>query len=101
MMARLRVGRLTEVEDRALSGEPVRLLALAPRERLLEHLEHPETRVAGRVQRAALDERLERALVARRRVDTFAEVPDRRERPVLLAGADDPARRRLPHVLHG
>ena len=55
--------RVAEVEDRALAGEPVGLLAAAPRERRLEHLEHPLARRAGRVERAALDERLERALV--------------------------------------
>ena len=59
------------------------------RERLLEHGEHPHPRRAGRVERAALDERLERALVDDLRVDALGELPDRRERPALVAGGDD------------
>src|SRR5215203_5510394 len=50
-----------EVEDRALAEQPVGLLAPAPRECVVDHLEHPAPRRARRVQRAALDERLSRA----------------------------------------
>ena len=60
--------------------------------------EHPLPR-AG--QRAALDERLERALVDDRRVDALGEVPDRLERAALLARADDRAARELADALHG
>src|SRR5207244_5331210 len=74
---------LAEVEDRALAEQLVGLLLLAPRERLLEADEHPAPRRSGRVERAALDERLERALVHDLRVDALGEVPDRRERSAL------------------
>ena len=50
------------VEDRGLAGEPVGRLLGAVRERVVEHREHPHPRGAGRVEGAALDERLERAL---------------------------------------
>ena len=90
-----------EVEDRALPREPVGGVTVAPPERGLEALEHPLARGAGRVERAALDERLERALVRDRRVDALGEVPDRLERAVLLARGDDRARRAVADVLHG
>ena len=65
-------------------------------ERLLEDGEHPHPRLAGRVERAALDERLERALVDDLRVDALREVPDRVERPVLARARRSPARRSPP-----
>src|SRR5581483_7077189 len=78
MVPRRRVAaELPEVEDRPLAEQPVRLLALAPGERLLEAVEQPAARGAGRVEAAALDERLERALVHDLRVDALGEVPDR------------------------
>src|SRR5207249_11265114 len=52
-------------------------------------------------QRAALDERLERALVHDGRIDALGEVPDRLERAALLTRADDRARGDLPHALEG
>ena len=64
-------------------------------------VEHPATRRAGRVERTALDERLERAPVDRLRVDALGEVEDRLERPALAARAHDRPRGRLAHVLHG
>src|SRR6185437_2598761 len=91
---------IAEVEDRALPEELVRLLLLPPRERLLEALEHPAPRAAGRVERAALHERLERTLVHDLRVDALGEIPDRRERLALLARPHDRAARRLADVLH-
>src|SRR5207248_9636223 len=102
MMARRRVaGPVAEIEDRALPEQLVGLLLLAPGERLLQALEHPAPRRAGRVEGAALDERLERALVDGLRVDALGEVPDRRERPTVLAGAHDRAAGGLADVLHG
>ena len=80
---------LAEVEDRALADQRV-LLRLLPRPlRLLEHLEHAPPRRAGRAERAALDQRLDRLLVDRAGVDALAEVPQRGERPALLARALD------------
>src|SRR6266566_1959342 len=72
---------VAEVEDRALAEQLVGLLFLSPGERLLEAFQHPAARRVGRIECAALDERLERALVDGLRVDAFREVPDRRERP--------------------
>src|SRR5436190_6264227 len=43
----------------------------------------------SRVERAALDERVERALVRRGGVDAFTEVPDRGERPALLPRSEE------------
>src|SRR5205814_5559307 len=80
-----------EIEDRPLPGEAVGLLLLPPRERLLEHVEHPLARAGDG---AALDERLDDALVRDRRVDALGEVPDRLERP-FLARLDDRAARDL------
>src|SRR5439155_13808564 len=76
---------VAEIEDGALP-EAARLVAgAAGAERLVEHGEHRLPR-AG--QRAALDERLERALVDDRRVDALGEVPDRLERAAFLACPD-------------
>src|SRR5262245_62906512 len=88
------------VKDGALAGEPVGLLLPAPRERGLERLPHAAPSRARRVERAALDERLERALVHELRVDALAEVPDGREEPALLPRGDDRANGALAHVLH-
>ena len=77
---------VAEIEDRALADLRVLLLLGAGALRLLEHGEHPLARRAGRAERAALDQRLDRPLVDRRAVDAAAEVPDRLERPALLAG---------------
>ena len=83
------------VEDRGLAGEPVGRDALAVPESGVERGEHPHPRRAGRVERAALHERLERALVQRLRVDALGELPDRLERPA-LARARARSPRRLP-----
>ena len=63
-------------------------------------VEHPEPRGTGRVERSALHERLERALVQHLRVDALGELPDRLERPSVRAHADDRLGRRLADVLH-
>ena len=78
-----------QVEDRALADLRVLLHLLAGGLGLLEHLEHSLARRAGRVERAALDQRLDRLLVDGAAVDALAEVPDRGERAVLLARALD------------
>jgi len=49
---------------------------------LLKHGEHSLAAVSGRAESAALDQRLDRALVDSTRVDAFAELPQRSERPV-------------------
>src|SRR5204862_8070999 len=102
VMPRLRLAArgLAEVEDRRLTCEPIGLLPSAPGQGLLQHLERPEPRVAGRVECAAFHERLEGPLVRALRIDALGEVPDRREDTALLARTDDGLRRGLPHVLH-
>src|SRR3954464_14995456 len=90
VMARLGLaGLLEQVEDRALALVAGVVLAAAPGERLVEDVDHALARGAGRVERAAFDQRLERALVDDLRVDPLGEVPDRLERPALRAGGDD------------
>ena len=78
-----------EVEDRALSDEGVLLGLLARRLGLLEHFEHPPAGGTGGAEGAALDERLDRLLVDRAGVHALAEVPQRIELAVLLAGPFD------------
>ena len=53
-----------------------------------------------RVSRAALDERLEHALVATRQIDASAEIVKGAERTTLPSHFDDPLDRALPDVLH-
>src|SRR5262249_19890310 len=102
VVLRLRLGVVeAEVEDRTLAGETVCRMAIAPGERGLEAFEHPLARGAGRVERAALDQRLQGTLVDDSRIDSLREVPDRLERPVLLARRDDRARGAVADVLHG
>src|SRR4051794_6910720 len=98
---RLALHGLAEIEDRALTEQLVGLLRLPPRERVLEAREHPIPRRPGRIERAALHQRLERALVHRRRIDPLGEVPERRERAALLARTHDRATGGLADVLHG
>ena len=74
--AAARVAAHRQVEDRALPDLRVELGLLAGGLGLLEHAEHALARVARAAERAALDERLDRALVHRARVDARAEVPD-------------------------
>ena len=76
-----------EVEDRALAraGRPP-----GPSGRPTgpgQHLEHPPAAGAGRVERPALDQALDRPLVDRAGVDPLAEVPDRLERAAARASA--------------
>src|SRR5206468_2457523 len=78
------LGRI-EIEDRSLPDLGVELGLLPGGLRLLEDAEHALARIAGGPECAALDERLDRALVDRARIDAGAEVPQRRERPALLA----------------
>src|SRR4051812_21811301 len=83
--------REREVEDRRLAERTVLMLLRAEGECVLENVEHSLARRAGRVERAAEYERLERALVCDRRVDTLGEVPERHERPAFLARGDNRA----------
>src|SRR3954452_19366137 len=99
-MARLGpAGLLEQVADRALALVAGVVLAAAPGERLVEDVDHALAGGAGRVERAAFDQRLERALVDDLRVDPLGEVPDRLERPALRAGGDDRTARALADVL--
>ena len=71
-----------EVEDRALADLRVELRLLARRPAPdSSTVEHAPARGAGRAERAALDQRLDRLLVDGAAVDALAEVPQRRERP--------------------
>ena len=73
---------VAEVEDRALAGEPVGLRRAGRSESACSSASSiPCRERARRVERAALDERLERALVHHLRVDPLGEVPERLERP--------------------
>ena len=89
--------RPAEVEDRALPERPVGLLRL-PAPSACSSTSSIALARAGRA-RAALDERLERALVHELRVDALGEVPDRRERPALGARGDDRAAADSPTFL--
>src|SRR2546430_1066449 len=62
-------------EERALPEQTVRLRPRPPRQRRLERIEHSLACRTGRIQCAALDERLERPLVRSLRVDALAELP--------------------------
>ena len=90
---------VAEVEDAALADLGVELRLLARGLRLLEDAEHALARGAGGAEGAALDERLDRPLVDRARVDAGAEVPDRPELPTLLARRLDRLDRRVAHAL--
>ena len=90
---------VAEVEDAPLADLGVELRLLARGLRLLEHAEHALARGAGGAEGAALDERLDRALVDRARVDAGAEVPDRPELPTLLARRLDRLDGREAHAL--
>jgi hypothetical protein len=63
--------------------------------------QHPLARGAGGVEGAALDQRLDRALVHGPGVHALAEVPQRRERAPLLARALDLLHGGEPDALHG
>src|SRR5436190_10468206 len=93
--------RVLDLEHRLLAEERLLLARGAGAERGFERAEHAHSRPPGRVERAALDERVERPLVRGGVLDALAEFPDRLERPALLARADDRARRRLSDVLYG
>src|SRR6185503_2818158 len=67
-------GRRVEVEDRALPDLRVELGLLTRALRLLEHDEHAAPARAGRAERPALDQRLDRLLVDLLAVDARAEV---------------------------
>ena len=88
------------VEDGGLAGEAVGRGPLPVPEHRVEGGQHAEPRRAGGVERAALHERLERALVEHLRIDALGERPDRLERPALGADSNDRVRGGLPHVLH-
>src|SRR3954463_8736464 len=93
------IAEVAEVEDAPLADLGVELRLLARGLRLLEHAEHALARSPGGAEGAALDERLDRALVDRARVDAGAEVPDRAELPALLAGRLDRLDGREAHAL--
>src|SRR5262249_46213239 len=82
-------GPRIEVEDRPLADLRVELGLLAGCLCAFEHREHALARRAGRPERAALDERLDRLLVDGPRVDPCAEVPQRLERPAAVASRLD------------
>src|SRR6476646_9941905 len=52
MVTRRGGGRVAEIEDRRLAEQPVLLLLLAVRERVLEHVKHPATRRSTRARRS-------------------------------------------------
>src|SRR4051812_49051874 len=68
-----------EVEDRGLPDLRVELRLGAGRLRRLQHVEHALARRAGGAEAAALDQRLDRALVHAAGVHALAEVPQGRE----------------------
>src|SRR3954466_1556320 len=90
---------IAEVEDAPLADLGVELRLLARGLRLLEHAEHALARSPGGAEGAALDQRLDRALVDPARVDAGGEVPDRAELPALLAGRLDRLDGREAHAL--
>src|SRR6266446_2066846 len=85
-------------EERALPEQTVRLRPCPARQGRLQRIEHSLPRCTGRVQRTALHQRLERALVRGLRIDALAELPDRAEAAALLPRADDRARCGLPDI---
>src|SRR3954466_6836292 len=93
------IAEVAEVEDAPLADLGVQLRLLARGLRLLEHAEHALARGPGGAEGAALDQRLDRALVDRPGVDAGAEVPDRPELPALLARRLDRLDGREAHAL--
>src|SRR3954464_676192 len=91
--------RLAQVEDRALADQRVLLRLLACALGRLQHRQQALARGAGRVERPALDQSLDRALVDRTRVDALAEVPQRAERSPLFAAALDRLHGGVAHAL--
>src|SRR6186713_2691350 len=82
-----------EIEDRGLPTQLVLLCLLAGSLCEAEDFEHALAGRAGRIERAALDQALDRLLVHRARIDARAEVPDGLDAAALLA--------RLEDLLHG
>ena len=93
------VGAAHRAEQRLLARREVEPAAGGLAHRRRERLEHPQARRAGRVERAAADQALERPLVDLRLVDAAAEVPDRLELAALLARGEDRGDGVLPHPL--
>ena len=93
--------RVHAAEEVALALRRVLAPALPVGHRQRQHLEHAAARVAGAVERAAADERLEHALVGHLRVDAGAEVEDRLEAPALVPRRDDRLDGADPDALHG
>src|SRR6185437_6914582 len=84
-----------QVEDRTLADLRILLDLLARALRLLEHGEHALAARAGRTERAALDQGLDRLLVDGAVVDALAEVPQRGE----LAALPSPPFDRLNRLI--
>src|SRR6185437_17089028 len=99
MVLRRGLDLVPEVEDRPLASDLVGLRAAAPRQRLLDALEHSAPRRACRIQSPALDQRLQCPFVRALRIDPLGEVPERLERSPLLARRDDRPSGWIPDVL--
>ena len=91
---------LADVEERGLAGDAVALDGLGRGDRVVEPGQDLR-RVAERVERADLGQRLEHALVAEPEVDPPAEVGEGAEVAALGAGRDDRFDRALADVLDG
>ena len=92
-----RFGR-ADVEQRGLAGGEVALRVGARRHRVVQTLEHL-CRVPERRKRPDLRERLQHLPVREPEVDPPAQVAERLERPIGLAGCDDRLDRALADVL--
>src|SRR5689334_23359092 len=94
-----------EVEDRSLADLGVRLGVLPRALRLLEHRQHALARIAGRPERAGLDQGLDRFLFHGTVVDARAEVEQVLERNggwvVIAPGGLDRFDRGVPDALDG
>src|SRR5205823_8193547 len=85
--------RVLDLEHRLLAEEEIFLQLRSRPECLLDCIEHPPPRSPGRIERAAVDERLQRALVHDLRVDALGEIPERAEGAGLPPRIDDLSRR--------
>src|SRR5262249_57902791 len=86
--------------DRALTHPGVLLCLLAEGGCVRERLQHPPARGPGRVERTALHQAFDRALVHGASVDALTEVPDRAELASLGTRVEDRLHRDVTDVLH-